>query len=272
MPYRAGIGLDFVDKIEGTLAAVVEDLKGGVEVVLAYNCAVDEYGHLFGPESNILKNSVARIDAYLGTFLANLEAEGLLETTDVVIVSDHGMDSYMGKTKQNIVEGLDDVNDLEKAVEWGQYMMLQVAEGSDPVTVAESINANVGGVQAWASEDIPENLQFQHKNTLDVLVYAERDAIIVGDRDYNDKFIPNSFYIGWSGHGWDDISPNPDSYEEGGYEEMRGIFYAMGPSFRSGYAQEWIKLVDEYQILTWITGTLPEPHSGNWERVQGMFV
>ena len=86
----------------------MEDLKGGVEVAFAYNCAVDEYGHLFGPESNILKNSVARIDAYLGTFLANLEAEGLLETTDVVIVSDHGMDSYVGKTKQNIVEGLDD--------------------------------------------------------------------------------------------------------------------------------------------------------------------
>ena len=27
LPYRAGIGLDFIDKLEGTLAAVVEDLK-----------------------------------------------------------------------------------------------------------------------------------------------------------------------------------------------------------------------------------------------------
>ena len=66
-------------------------------------------------------------DAYLGTFLATLETEGLLDTTDVVIVSDHGMDGYDGKTKQNIVEGFD-VNDLEKGVEWGSYMSLQVAE------------------------------------------------------------------------------------------------------------------------------------------------
>ena len=92
-------------------------------------------------------------------------------------------------------------------------------------------------------------------------------------RDYSDKFIPNSAYLlGTAGHGWDDISPNADSYEEGGYEEMRGIFYAMGPSFKSGYAQEWIKLVDEYQILARVTGAVPEPHSGNWERVQGMLV
>ena len=116
-------------------------------------------------------------------------------------------------------------------------------------------------------------MQFQHKNSLDVLVYAERDSVVVGDRDYSDKFIPNSAYLlGTAGHGWDDISPNADSYEEGGYEEMRGIFYAMGPSFKSGYAQEWIKLVDEYQILARVIGAVPEPHSGNWERVQGMFV
>ena len=45
------------------------------------------------------------------------------------------------------------------------------------------------------------------QNSLDVLVYAGENAIVVGDREYSDKFIPNSFYIGWSGHGWDDISP-----------------------------------------------------------------
>ena len=89
------------------------------------------------------------------------------ETTDVVIVSDHGMDSYEGKTRLNIMEGLEDVNDLEKGVEWGNYMMLQVAEGSDPATVAASINdAMMGDVQAWASDDIPDNLQFQHKGRI----------------------------------------------------------------------------------------------------------
>ena len=93
-------------------------------------------------------------DAYLGTFLATLETEGLLDTTDVVIVSDHGMDGYDGKTKENIVEGLDDVNDLEKGVEWGSYMSLQVAGESDPASVAASISNMMGGVQGGNSIEL----------------------------------------------------------------------------------------------------------------------
>ena len=30
---------------------------------------------------------------------------------------------------------------------------------------------------------------------------------------------------------------------------MRGIFFANGPSFKSGFVNPWIKLVDEYQVL-----------------------
>ena len=93
-------------------------------------------------------------DAYLRTFLATLETEGLLDTTDVVIVSDHGMDGYDGKTKENIVEGLDDVNDLEKGVEWGSYMSLQVAGESDPASVAASISNMMGGVQGGNSIEL----------------------------------------------------------------------------------------------------------------------
>ena len=88
-----------------------------------------------------------------GTFLATLDAEGLLETTDVVIVSDHGMDGYDGKTKQNIVEGFD-VEDLEKGVEWGSYMSLQVAGESDPASVAASISNMMGGVQGGNSIEL----------------------------------------------------------------------------------------------------------------------
>ena len=56
----------------------ITPIQGGVEVAFAYNCGIDEYGHLFGPESNIIKNAVARTDAHLATFIAAMEAEELL--------------------------------------------------------------------------------------------------------------------------------------------------------------------------------------------------
>ncbi len=30
--------------------------------------------------------------------------------------------------------------------------------------------------------------------------------------------------------------------------DMRGIFFANGPSFKSNHTVPWIKLVDEYQV------------------------
>ena len=73
-------------------------------------------------------------------------------------------------------------------------------------------------------------------------------------------------------HGWDDTSPVEGEYREGDDPDMRAMFYAMGPSFRSGYRQDWIKLVDEYQIIAAASGTVPRGHRGDWNRVKGMLV
>jgi hypothetical protein len=58
----------------------------------------------------------------------------------------------------------------------------------------------------------------------------------------------------------------------GAEPDMRGIFYAMGPAFKRGHVHQWIKMVDEYQILADITGTKTESHRGDWERVEGMML
>ncbi len=53
---------------------------------------------------------------------------------------------------------------------------------------------------------------------------------------------------------------------------MRTIFYAMGPSFKPNHIHQWIKLVDEYLIVSEAAGVVPEAgHHGDWGRVRGMF-
>ena len=47
LPYRAGIGLDFVDKIEGTLAAVVEDLKERIVLIQFPSLKAAFLGHSY---------------------------------------------------------------------------------------------------------------------------------------------------------------------------------------------------------------------------------
>ena len=44
-----------------------------------------------------------------------------------------------------------------------------------------------------------------------MLVYAEEDTVVVGDREHADKFIPSSLYVtSAAGHGWDDVRELPD--------------------------------------------------------------
>ncbi len=52
---------------------------------------------------------------------------------------------------------------------------------------------------------------------------------------------------------------------------MRGIFLAKGPSFKQGFVNPWIKMVDEYQVFLEVLGIQGEPHEGTYERVQDMF-
>ncbi len=58
---------------------------------------------------------------------------------------------------------------------------------------------------------------------------------------------------------------------EGREPDMRGVFYAMGPSFKPNHTNQWVKMVDEYQLMAYAMGTTPvSGHHGNWDRVKEM--
>ena len=52
---------------------------------------MDTAGHLYGPDSAKTISATAQVDAAIGRLLAGLKARGLEETTNIVLVSDHGM-------------------------------------------------------------------------------------------------------------------------------------------------------------------------------------
>ena len=70
-------------------------------------------------------------------------------------------------------------------------------------------------------------------------------------------------------HGYEDIT---DGYEtEGNFPDVRTIFLAIGPAFKSNYSNPWIKLVDEYQIMMHTLNAVAMPNNGTWDRVKCMF-
>ncbi len=56
----------------------------------------DSTEHLYGPGSAAYRDSLARMDTMLGQILTKLKALGIHDTTDIMVVSDHGHSSVAG--------------------------------------------------------------------------------------------------------------------------------------------------------------------------------
>ena len=98
-------------------------------------------------------------------------------------------------------------------------------------------------------------------------------ALGADDDEFLDLYHPrpesSSQKIDPGSHGYDDITK--DYNEQGKYSDVRAAFMAIGPDFKEGYSQPWIKLIDEYQIMMKVAKVQPLDHEGNMERVQDMF-
>ncbi len=53
---------------------------------------------------------------------------------------------------------------------------------------------------------------------------------------------------------------------------MGAIFFANGPAFKAGYTNQWIKMVDEYQVFAHLLNIQGKEHEGAWERVEPMLL
>jgi hypothetical protein len=135
------------------------------------------------------------VDHSLLTFVRDLEENNLLNTTNIVVLSDHGMTSFSDGFTEKKISDFVDISRLEKVVEKNAYVMVKVAEGSNVSDVVKDFNG-IDGVKAYANHDIPEYLKFRdNEKLLDILVVSDGKTYLQGDSSANDTdgvFIPES--------------------------------------------------------------------------------
>ena len=112
-----------------------------------------------------------------------------------------------------------------------------------------------------------------HKRVYDILAVSDDgEAMINASPGYPEVFISGYYPSPSFGqHGFDDTD---DMNEDGVKQDMRAIFIANGPKFKSdGSTVPWIKMVDEYQVFLMALNLedKAEPNNGTKERVQNMF-
>ncbi|MCL7714334.1 ectonucleotide pyrophosphatase/phosphodiesterase [Stenotrophomonas mori] len=214
-------------------------------LVAAYMEHVDKAGHYYGPASPEYAAALREVDTAIGQLLDGMARSGLLEHTNIIIVSDHGMASVPAG---QVVATEDMVaTDLARLVSAGQSVGFAPLPGRE----AEAEHALLGAhahYDCWRKGELPARWQYGRHPRVPAIVcqmHEGWDALpraVIAQRPAADR----------GSHGYDPALPS-----------MQAAFVARGPSFNRGQVLPTFDNVDLYPLLARLTGITAAPNDGN---------
>ncbi|MBK7230284.1 MAG: alkaline phosphatase family protein [Ignavibacteriales bacterium] len=217
-----------------------------------YFDSTDATGHDYGPNSEEVNQSIMVEDSLIGKIFTGLKKLNLLDSTNVIIVSDHGMTELNPDRVININEILKgfNFNTQDKGT-----MMFIYPDENQKEKVYNKLKASEKNYKVYCKKDLPEHLHYKSNHFVaDIVVLADLGYSIFDGKDV-EKYSKN-FPLG--NHGYDPYNL-----------DMHGIFYAIGPDFKSGYTCGTIDNIDIYPLLAKILRIFPNNNiDGKLERIE----
>ncbi len=216
--------------------------------VTLYFSSVDSAGHRFGPRSAEVAAAVQRVDARLGELLAGLEARGIADATDVVVVSDHGM---VELDRERVIV-LDDLVDLDglHVVTLSPVLGIRAA----PERLDEVLASLAGAhphLSVWPRAEVPDHLHYRvHARIPPIVGLADEGWRVLLREDLEDLERATR----GATHGYD---PRLRS--------MQAFFAARGPGFRRGLVVPPFESIHLYTLFTRLLALEPAPNDGDPE-------
>lgn len=262
MPYSTWKTMKDDDKeIFGEILDKCKDNKQRLSLI--YYEAVDATGHKYGPNTEERRKALQDIDKAVNKLQEKLIKKNLSDKVNIIIVSDHGMsDTSSTKVTYINLQDVIKVEDIEMMLDKGSLTMIKPKKNKLDAVINDLKKANIRGLNIFKKEDIPNHYHFKnHRLVLPIVLTADEGYYI---NPINDtiKMKPPSLkkYLGF--HGYDPYVKSKT--------DMRGIFYARGPSFKTNFINPPIEMIDHYNIFCHILGINALPNNGSWSRVKNM--
>ncbi len=213
----------------------------------------NESGHRFGPLADETMAAVRRVDTIVGRLLEGLDERRLLESTNIVLVADHGM-AQMDAERVILV---DDLVDLEPDEVFEQGALLQVfpRPGREDL-IFDALAGVHPNLHVYRRHEAPARLHlYDHPRMSPILAMPD---------------------VGWEvltrarREAWGDGMIAGDHGQDPTHPEMHAIFVAAGPSFASGVITPAIEAVDVYDLLGAALGIEVPGNDGNPDRTAGI--
>ncbi|HJV40165.1 ectonucleotide pyrophosphatase/phosphodiesterase [Caulobacter sp.] len=213
-----------------------------------YFDATDTEGHHHGPNSPEVRAAAARVDLSLARLVEGLKARDRFDSTDIVVVADHGM-APLPAANRVVLDDLVDISKIQ-LVSTGAVTSLSPVPGAEKA-VAKAFLRSLPHMTCWRKGQIPARYHYGRNARVPAIVCLSRTGWYTTTLEARRN--PGE----WDGkdggaHGFEPRDPL-----------MRAVFVAHGPSFKSGVVLPVFDNVDVYPLLAKVTGVRPEPGDGS---------
>ncbi len=227
------------ERIEGVMEWLQLPEAKRPQLIFLYFSDTDTEGHRFGPESPEVNTAIELLDKKVGLLNERLEAIGMKEHTNVLVVSDHGM-AEVADERAVVLSNLIDTEDIRIA-DGGPFMQLFLQAGASAEHVYRQLNKHARHFKVYQRENIPDYYHYRnHPFIGDLLLVADVGWSLLPDREAFERMQANDTR---GNHGYDNH-----------HIDMHGIFIADGPAFKSGYRCGTVHNIDMYPLITEILG------------------
>lgn len=225
-----------------------------VDIVYIYHQKVDFAGHNYGPNSEEIKQAVLEVDSHVRRMLDIIETEKL-DNIDIIIASDHGMASIDQLHKINITEVLD-MKNVKEITEGGTQAYIWPVAGKVH-EVYSQLKSFHPHLKVYLRDDLIDRWFFKkHRLIPPIFLTTDKGWYIIHPKS-SDKYFESYGRI-WNGnHGFDNKEV-----------DMRSIFIAYGPDFRSNFIAKPFSNVNVYQLICHVSGIKAKPNNGTWSKIK----
>ena len=212
---------------------------------------VDTESHHHGVESAQVAQAVPQMDEAVGRLMDGVQRLGLTNSTDVIIVSDHGMTDL----STNRVIALSDYVDLStvQVDTWGAVAGLRPLTGSPDVLYA-AFAGKENHFKVYRREDMPYRFHYRDNPRIPPVVLIADEGWYI-----NKQPLQPGRNFESATHGFDNELPS-----------MGATFIAYGPAFKKHVTLPPTPNVDIYNLLCATLGLTAATNDGDDTLVKGV--
>lgn len=219
-------------RVDGIIEWLKLPLNERPRFLTLYFDATDSYAHKYGTNSDSLNYAIKIVDGMAGYLMDQLSQIQLLDSTNLIFLSDHGMTEINNEKFVNLEDILGD--EKVNYWNWSTFCLIQ-PEKERVEAVYNKLKANERHFKIYKKNEVPDFYRFSSSPLLSDLIVITELGWEAGDSSAQKGF------IAWNSKG-------NHGYEKDALD-MHGYFVAMGPSFRKNFKTGTLRNLDIYPLL-----------------------